>query len=363
MRRNAPSSSAGRSPVTALSGEYDGVLLDLDGTVFRGRAVVPAAPDAIARVRRTGTGLAFVTNNAARSPEQVAEHLVSAGIDVATDDVVTSAQAGADVLAARLDAGSAVLVVGTEALAAEVSRVGLRPVRAAEDDPAAVVQGHSTATGWAELAEACLAIRAGSLWVACNVDATLPTERGNVPGNGAMVAALRAATNAEPVVAGKPHRPLVDAAIARLGASRPLLVGDRLDTDIAGAGGAGLDSLLVLSGVSDAAAVLAAPQESRPTFLAGDVAALGEDTGAARIGERPGWSCEVTGGTLVLHCTGSASVDPLDALRALCSHWWATRGGPTPVTGGDAAATDALRALGLGDGPGGRAAAQPPVIG
>ena len=148
--------------------------------------------------------------------------------------------------------GAPVLIVGTESLAAEVRNVGLKPVRLWSDDPVAVVQGHSPQTGWPDLAEAALAIRGGALWVAANVDLTLPSERGLLPGNGSMVAALRAATDREPQVAGKPQPTLLTDALARGNFRTPLVVGDRLDTDIAGANAAGLPSLLVLSGVSTA---------------------------------------------------------------------------------------------------------------
>ncbi len=156
------------------------------------------------------------------------------------------------------------LVVGTESLAAEITAVGLRPVRSYDDKPDAVVQGHSPETGWAILAEAALAIRAGALWVAANVDATLPTERGLLPGNGSMVAALKAATDAEPQVAGKPAPTLLLDALARGDFQTPLVVGDRLNTDIAGANAAGLPSLMVLTGVNSARdAVHAVPRTAR----------------------------------------------------------------------------------------------------
>ncbi|MCB0945446.1 MAG: HAD hydrolase-like protein, partial [Mycobacterium sp.] len=161
--------------------------------------------------------------------------------------------------------GSAVLVVGTDALGDEIAAVGLRPVRLASEEPAAVVQGHSTETCWANLAEAALAIRAGALWVAANVDKTLPTERGLLPGNGAMVAALRTATEAEPQVAGKPAPTLMSDALARGDFHAPLVVGDRLDTDIAGANAADLPSLMVLTGVSTAVEAVHARPEERPT--------------------------------------------------------------------------------------------------
>ncbi|MQA16310.1 MAG: HAD-IIA family hydrolase [Pseudonocardiaceae bacterium] len=348
--------------MTAVHAGYDGLLLDLDGTVYRGEVAIPAAPGTVGALRGSGVGMAFVTNNASRSPGQVAEHLVSVGVEVAADEVVTSGQAAAALLADRLAPGSAILVVGTDALAAEVEAVGLRPVRKADADPSGVIQGHSPETAWPLLAEACLAIRAGAVWVACNIDTTLPTERGELPGNGALVAALRAATGREPLVAGKPARALVDAAVERLGARHPLLVGDRLETDIAAAHGV-MESLLVLSGVTDAPALLAAPAGQRPTFVGADVAALGEEPEALRIGERPGWRATVTGDELTLHSDGAGHHEALDALRALCHQWWAGPGGVVTVTATDAAAAAALRALGLAGSPVSPSRAQERAVG
>ncbi len=204
------------------------------------------------RSRPSDSRTLYVTNNASRSPAEVAQHLLELGFAAEPDDVVTSAQSAAHLLAAQLRPGAAVLIVGTDALAAEVRGVGLEPVRQWSDGPVAVVQGHSPQTGWSDLAEAALAIRNGALWVAANVDLTLPSERGLLPGNGSMVAALRAATNQEPQVAGKPQPTLLNDALARGTFQTPLVVGDRLDTDIAGANAAGLPSLMVLTGVSTA---------------------------------------------------------------------------------------------------------------
>ena len=269
---------------------YDAVLLDVDGTVIRGAETVPEAPDVINELRQAGYAVQFVTNNASRTPDEIAEHLTALGVPTAAVDIVTSGQAAGALLANRLPPDAAVLIVGADALAAEVRLVGLTPVTAASEDPVAVVQGHSPRTGWTQLAEACLAIRGGAMWVACNVDRTLPTERGLLPGNGAMVAALQAATDREPTVAGKPARPLLDTAMERAGAQRPLVVGDRLDTDIAGARAAELDSLLVLSGVADAVALLAAPPEHRPSHLGADLRVLRGSIEQTRIQARPGWT-------------------------------------------------------------------------
>ena len=326
---------------------YDAVLLDVDGTVIRGAETVPEAPDVINELRQAGYAVQFVTNNASRTPDEIAEHLTALGVPTAAVDIVTSGQAAGALLANRLPPDAAVLIVGADALAAEVRLVGLTPVTAASEDPVAVVQGHSPRTGWTQLAEACLAIRGGAMWVACNVDRTLPTERGLLPGNGAMVAALQAATDREPTVAGKPARPLLDTAMERAGAQRPLVVGDRLDTDIAGARAAELDSLLVLSGVADAVALLAAPPEHRPSHLGADLRVLRGSIEQTRIQARPGWRVDMDDGSLLLHSEGTAS-DPLDALRTLCAAWWVEHSGKVQVCACDDTAAAALDRVGLG---------------
>ncbi|RVW03687.1 HAD-IIA family hydrolase [Rhodococcus spongiicola] len=282
---------------TPLRAGYDVLLLDLDGTVYQGPEAIPGAREALA----AGAERQFyVTNNASRSPAQVASHLRELGFDATDADVVTSSQSAARLLFERLEPGSAVLVVGTDALADEVANVGLRPVRRFEDSPIAVVQGHSPATDWSILAEATLAIRAGATWVAANVDTTLPTERGLVLGNGSLVAALRTATAREPVVAGKPAAPLLEDALNRSGAARALVIGDRLDTDIAGANAVGVDSLLVLTGVSTTAELLRADTLHRPTYVAESLDALNRLAGDAAVTSRPGWSVEFVGGDLVV---------------------------------------------------------------
>lgn len=325
---------------------YDSVLLDLDGTVIRGAQTVPGAPDVVNELRRAGYAVQFITNNASRTSEEIAEHLTALGVPTAAAHIVTSGQAAGALLANRLPADAAVLIVGADALAAEVRLAGLTPVAAASEDPVAVVQGHSPGTGWTRLAEACLAIRGGAMWVACNVDPTLPTERGLLPGNGAMVAALQVATDREPTVAGKPARALLDTAMDRAGAQRPLVVGDRLDTDIAGSRAAELDSLLVLSGVADAVALLSAPPHHRPSHLGADLRVLRGSIEQARIQTRPGWRVEVADGSLLLHSEGTAS-DPLDALRSLCAAWWVEHSGHVDVCGCDDTAAAALEQFGL----------------
>nr|WP_280236834.1 HAD-IIA family hydrolase [Nocardia cyriacigeorgica] len=251
---------------------YGALLLDLDGTLYRGPDVIDGAPQALAGGAQR---LVYVTNNASRGPGAVARHLAELGYQAGTEDVVTSAQAAARLLAERLAPRAQVLVVGTDDLAAEVTAAGLSPVRRFNGSvPAAVVQGHSPQTGWPDLAEAAYALRADALWVAANTDRTLPNERGLAPGNGAMVAALRAASDREPIVAGKPYAPLLEDALVRAGTRDALVVGDRLDTDIEGAQRVELDSLLVLTGVSTLAELPELSADLLPTYVAESLDAL-----------------------------------------------------------------------------------------
>jgi HAD superfamily hydrolase (TIGR01450 family) len=320
---------------------YDAILLDLDGTVYRGAEAVSGAADTVTVVRKAGTAVRFVTNNAARSPTEVADQLVGLGIPTEPAEICTSAQAAADVLADRLPPGATVLVVGTNALADEVREVGLRPVAAANQRVDAVVQGLSREIGWRELSEACLAVRGGAFWVACNADPTLPTERGQVIGNGALVAAVSVATGRKPVVAGKPNRPLMDRASRSAGARRPLVVGDRLDTDIDGAAAAGQDALLVLSGVTRPADLLGS--SSRPRYLAADLTALTERPENLEVGDQPGWAVATREHTLYVRWTGAGHADPIGLLRALCAREVST------VVAEDDTASAALSELGLRD--------------
>ena len=305
-----------------LAQQYDCLLLDLDGTVFRGHALTEGAAESLDKV--SGRKL-FVTNNASRSAGEVAEHLCDIGLKATADDVVTSAQSAAHVLAAQLAPESRVLVVGTDSLADEIAAVGLRPVRLFEDKPHAVVQGHSPETGWINLAEAALAIRAGALWVAANVDATLPTERGLLPGNGSMVAALKTATDAEPQVAGKPSPTLMTDALARGDFRAPLVVGDRLDTDIAGANAAGLPSLMVLTGVNSARDAVHAVREQRATYIGCDLRSLHQDADVLAVAPQPAWHVE-TGDTSITVSAGrdDEASDDLSIVRAVANAVWAS---------------------------------------
>jgi HAD superfamily hydrolase (TIGR01450 family) len=323
--------------------DYDALLLDLDGTVYRGGEAVPGAPEAIRVARENGISVRFVTNNASRPPAEVADSLNQLEIRAAADEVDTSAQAAAAVLAERFEAGATVLVVGSASLADEVTVQGLKPVWDNEIPVDAVVQGLSKDTGWRQLAEACFAINGGAHWVACNIDPTLPTERGLMPGNGALVAALRAATGADPEVAGKPAEPLLRKAIAAADAHTPLVIGDRLDTDIAGAHAVGADALLVLTGVSTAADLLRAPEEQRPKYIAADLRGLFSAPDELAVTDCPQWTVEARGERIGVTGTGGH----LELLRALCATAWRMPKPPSGVDAGDDGASSALTMLGL----------------
>lgn len=326
-----------------LAQQHDCLLLDLDGTLFRGHEPTIGS---VATLDAVDAHKLFVTNNASRSAVDVAAHLRGLGFSADVEDVVTSAQTAARLLAQQLDAGAKVLVVGTDALADEITAVGLSPVRTFGEQPVAVVQGHSTSTGWPDLAEAALAIRAGAVWMAANVDRTLPTERGLLPGNGSMVSALRTATDVEPQVAGKPSASLMSDALARNKFRAPLVVGDRLDTDIAGANASELPSLLVLTGVSTAMETVRAVPTQRPTYLAADLRGLMAPADSLRVAAQPGWRAELHGDAVMVNAVGiDPAGDDLSVVRAVARAVW--DGGVDPVAiavrAGDEVARGALQ--------------------
>jgi HAD superfamily hydrolase (TIGR01450 family) len=339
-----------RGSTEPLTAGYDVALLDLDGVVYVGADEVPGAAEVLDQVRRQGMRLAFVTNNAARTPSAVADHLTRLGIPADPAEVITSAQAAAHHLSDRLPPGARVLVVGTTGLREALVERGLVPVCKADAEPAAVVQGYSPDTDWHMLAEGAIAIRRGMPWIATNLDATVPSSRGPLPGNGSLVAALERATGRSPVSTGKPDPTMHRESVGRSGAKRPLIVGDRLDTDIEGANAVGCDSMLVLSGVTSAEELLAAPPNMRSDYLAADLSGLltahpapVEGAEGVRCG---GWSARRdTRRVMLARTAGDGGGDRLDALRALCAAVWST--GLTRYAPADAAAEAAFAELGL----------------
>ncbi|WP_404374282.1 HAD-IIA family hydrolase [Kytococcus sedentarius] len=267
------------SSVTTLTG-IRGVVCDVDGVVHAGERVFTEAVEALNAWMAAGLGVVFVTNNASRAPEELAARLTEDGVDVGVDQVLTGAMAGAHVVAEQVPAGSSVFVAGSEALARATADSGLVPT----DDPleaAAVVQGYAPSMTYQRLHDAARAVTAGAVWVATNRDLTLPTAWGQAPGNGAYVAAVARATGQEPLVACKPEGAVYAMALQRLGCSadEAVAIGDRLETDVAGANRAGLHSVLVTTGVHgvrDVEALLAAggDADQEPDHLVASLAAL-----------------------------------------------------------------------------------------
>ena len=220
--------------------------------------------------------IGYITNNASRPASVVAEHLASFGLDVIAEDVVTSAQAAAKLIAEDFPKGSPVLVIGGEGLYVALEEYGLTAVRSSDANPVAVVQGFHPDVNWVMLADGAHAINEGARWYATNLDLTIPTAGGKAPGNGTLVQAVRAAVEVDPIVAGKPEPPLLETSIERLKAERPLMIGDRLDSDIAGAHAVGIASLWVATGVNDAHDLAAAPKNQRPTYVGAGLGALAE---------------------------------------------------------------------------------------
>ena len=262
---------------TPLDG-VDLILADLDGVIYTGAHAIPYAIESInkaAEAMRVG----YITNNASRTAASVAEHLTSLGLHVAPEEVVSSPQAAVKLLVDMVPAGSTILVIGGAGLIDEVEKGGFIPTDSAENEPAAVIQGFAPEVGWKQLAEASYALKRdadgnGIPWVATNTDWTIPQERGIAPGNGTLVSAVHTAVGILPVVAGKPEPAIFHQAVARFGASSPVFIGDRLDTDILGSNRAGIPSVMVLTGIDLAKQVIAAAADSRPRFLLGDLREL-----------------------------------------------------------------------------------------
>lgn len=266
------------------------MLVDLDGVVYRGEHACDGAVEGLSAARAAGVRLLFMTNNASRTPEDVAAQISGLGLAVDPSEVMTASQVAARTLAERRDRGTlelghadVVLTVGGEGVGVALGEEGL-PWRSADEMRAAlgdgadgaapwrvacVVQGYGPRVDVQDLTEAVYAIRGGAAWVATNDDATIPTARGLGPGNGSLVAAVAHATGRRPDVVGKPHAPAYRMALASLDLPLAdcLMVGDRLDTDIAGAVAVGMRSALVLTGVSSAEDAARADRQERPDHV------------------------------------------------------------------------------------------------
>jgi len=253
-----------------LAERYDCILFDLDGVLYRGEDAVPSAPPTLAELRRRGVRPVFLTNNSSRTPLQVAEKLRGIGIEAEPDEVVTSALATAELLAER--GGGRAFVIGQDGVREALTDAGIAILDGEPEEADLVVVGYHGGATYGSLKRASLLVQRGARLVATNADGSYPAADGLWPGAGALLAVITTTTGAEPEIVGKPFAPLFESGRRRGGGGRPLVVGDRLDTDIEGAARLGWDSMLVLTGVSGREDVEGLGIV--PTVVAEDVSAL-----------------------------------------------------------------------------------------
>lgn len=227
------------------------LVIDIDGVLWRGQTPLPGVVEFFDRLHERKIPFILATNNAAASPDKVCQRLQQMGVHSSTEEILTSGQASAEYLRHELSIGSSIYAIGEEPLKTALVQAGFN-LNPNANGVQAVVVGLDRQCTWEQLAEAALAIQAGALFIGTNPDVTFPIERGQVPGNGAMLAALRKATGVEPRIIGKPEPHLYLHAIALLQTEpdRALAVGDRLETDILGGQRAGMMTALILTGVT-----------------------------------------------------------------------------------------------------------------
>ncbi|MDE0573251.1 HAD-IIA family hydrolase [Demequina sp. B12] len=309
---------------------HDAALVDLDGVAYRGAHAIPSAPAALQAARDAGMGIVFVTNNASREPSAVAAHLTELGMTTAEHEVLTAAQAVSLMVRDALPAGSPLYVVGGQGLRTALTDVGMVLVESAQDNPVAVVQGFNPDVSWKELAEASYAIRQGAQFFASNMDLTIPNDRGVAPGNGSLVNVVITATGVTPPSAGKPAPAMFTLAAQQAGASSPMVIGDRLDTDLKGARAAGFPGLLVLTGVNDGRDAVLAPPDQRPAYIGATMECLAHPHPHPRNIDGVWWVNEAQASVQ----DGDLTVDggtELDRVRAACVAAWASADAGQPV--------------------------------
>ncbi len=312
--------------MTAFLAGYDAVFFDLDGVLYLGPQAVEGAVDGVRRLHDAGVATVYVTNNAARSTAVVAHHLAELGFQASEPEVVSSAQAASGLLRRELPEGSRVLVAGTDNLVEQVRLAGMQVVTTFAEEPAAVIQGYDPAMTWPRLDQAAIAVQRGARWFATNTDSTRPTEHGLVPGAGAAIQAVRNTVGRDPEVVGKPFRPLMEEALRRSGARRPVFVGDRIDTDIMGAHAVGIDSFMVFTGAHGVRDLCLAPVDGRPTAIGWNVESLFEPARTVAV-DAVGATCgsvrvRAEGGSAVMEGDVSTREAQLDAAWALARLFW-----------------------------------------
>lgn len=265
--------------MTTFFNGYDGLLCDLDGVVYAGSQPIPGAIETLNTLIDRGIPVAFVTNNASKSATEVANRLITMGVNTDSDHVMTSAQAVVDLLQQQYyPENGPVLVTGSNPLAELIQAAGFGVTSSAADAPQVVVQGFNPELGWRDLAQASFAIQQGASWLASNLDLTIPLANGVAPGNGALVNAVAQATGTRPVLAaGKPAPVMFTSMARRFAMQHPLVIGDRLDTDVLGAVNAGFDGALAETGIHRRKDVTDFQQTVTPRWVIPDLTVLLDD--------------------------------------------------------------------------------------
>lgn len=242
--------------------EYKGYLIDLDGTMYRGTEKIDAAAEFVSRLAAKDIPYLFVTNNSSKTPSQVAKHLKMFGIEATADHIFTTSMAAANYLHEQNPEGS-VYIIGEEGLELALSE---KKFRITEIDPDFVIMGIDREINYEKLAIACLAVRNGAAFISTNGDIALPTERGLLPGNGALTSVIAVSTQTEPIYIGKPYPIIMEQALEMLGTKKEetLMVGDNYDTDILAGIHSGIDTLLVHTGVTTKE--ILADKAQQPTY-------------------------------------------------------------------------------------------------
>jgi len=311
--------------VAKVFDQFQTLLLDLDGVIYEGECAIVDSVESITTVRNSGIKVGYITNNSSRKPEAIANQLRGFGLELAVEEVISSAQAGVELLSTMIPAGSKVFVVGGEGLRSKVIEAGFAIVASSDDNPAAVIQGFAPDVAWNDLAEASYSIQRGAKWVATNQDWTIPREKGLAPGNGTLVSAVHTAVGQLPVIAGKPERAIFETAMREFKTESAIYVGDRLDTDVLGANKSGLGSALVMTGVTTRKELLAAKSDSRPKYVLGtlnDLLSPYREPVKTKRGYKLGDSeVELLGEKVVVSFGDPKS---LDALKAACLTIWSS---------------------------------------
>ncbi|WHY82135.1 TIGR01457 family HAD-type hydrolase [Siminovitchia fortis] len=248
--------------------KYEGYLIDLDGTMYRGKESIPEAAQFVARLNKKGIPYLFVTNNSSKTPGQVADHLNHFGIEAKEEDIFTTSMAAADYLYEN-HPDTSVYVIGETGLISALQEKGLNLT---DKDPEAVIMGIDRKITYEKLAKACLFVRNGALFFSTNGDTALPTEKGLLPGNGAITSVVSVSTQTEPIFIGKPHSIIMEQALKVLGSpkEKTLMVGDNYDTDILAGINIKMDTLLVHTGVTTKEAL--EMKEKQPSYVLNSLA-------------------------------------------------------------------------------------------